>query len=453
MRLLRDGPRWIFLATLIYAPWAYGCTGPRSIEILNWVLFVTLLTWIASLILMRRRPFVLIPVLVVAALILTLGWGMVANACAAYDPEFESFVSLRRWILAAPGSIDVMASAALLVRATLVLGTIMFVVDLAQRPVWLLRIWYAIGIAGASIALFGLIEKAAGARTIFWQNGPLAPANTFFATYFYHANAGAFLNLILPPVAGLAMRAVLQGKPVPRAIWLCSLVLVLVAIVSNTSRAAQLVSLVVLCALLIGLGPRAVRAVSGIEKRWLLAGAAVFLVALISIAQATRLDQPLKRWGAASEQLQKDARWSAARAAWPAATGAGVLGFGPGTFRAIFPQYALTAAQNPGEGWHFLHEDYIETIVEWGWLGAGLWGFLLFGGIVRGFRNWRERSGEWRSRQRMLLVLVLLSLTSIALHAFVDFPFQIASLQLYVATYLGICWGSAGWNAAEKIRA
>ena len=143
--------------------------------------------------------------------------------------------------------------------------------------------------------MFGLLEKAAGAPTIFWSNGPLTPANTFFATYFYHANAGAFLNLILPPVAGLAMRAVLRAKPVPRAIWLCALVLVLIAIISNTSRAAQLISLGVLGALLLQLGPDAARAISGIEKRWLIAGGAVFLIALIAIAQASRLDQPLAR--------------------------------------------------------------------------------------------------------------------------------------------------------------
>jgi hypothetical protein len=39
-----------------------------------------------------------------------------------------------------------------------------------------------------------------------------------------------------------------------------------------------------------------------------------------------------------------------------------------------------------------------------------------------------------------------------ALHALVDFPFQIESIQLYAATYVGICWGSSLWHQKSEVK-
>jgi hypothetical protein len=146
--------------------------------------------------------------------------------------------------------------------------------------------------------------------------------------------------------------------------------------------------------------------------------------------------------------------------------------------------------------------------MEWGWLGSALWALLFLGGIMTAVRNLRRqdrfrkgqrsasgpegptprwevrdqprsakaaslatasssageqrfspsrmapRAGgsisavqrEWSWRRRLILPLAVIALAGVALHAAVDFPLQIASIQLYVATYLGLCWGSARWN-------
>src|ERR1700756_2149296 len=88
--------------------------------------------------------------------------------------------------------------------------------------------------------------------------------------------------------------------------------------------------------------------------------------------------------------------------------------------------------------------------MEWGWMGSILWALLFFGAIVIGIRSYSNHARrDWTPRRRVLQPLVIIALVGAALHALVDFPFQIESLQLYVATYLGICWGSILWCPHE----
>jgi hypothetical protein len=75
----------------------------------------------------------------------------------------------------------------------------------------------------------------------------------------------------------------------------------------------------------------------------------------------------------------------------------------------------------------------------------------LFGGIAVAIRNLRSLgAAKWSSRYRSFLSLAVLALVALTLHALVDFPLQIASLQLYVATYLGVCWGSSLWDGKAQ---
>ena len=144
---------------------------------------------------------------------------------------------------------------------------------------------------------------------------------------------------------------------------------------------------------------------------------------------------------------------SVAAVASAALPDAGLFGFGPGTFRVVFPTYNIGSVNQVPGTWRFLHEDYLQTLLEWGWLGCSLWGLLCFGGIMVGIRsNNKNARRDWTTRRRVLQPLVIIALVGVALHALVDFPFQIESIQLYVATYLGICWGSTLWRQKSEDR-
>src|SRR5438445_13777923 len=98
MSIVRDAARWIFLAALIYAPWAYGGTTSTSIQIINWLLLLAFILWIVELLVRWRRPrFPRLLLFLTCALIAIGGW-MALNAISIYDWEF--YVFLRRCILA-----------------------------------------------------------------------------------------------------------------------------------------------------------------------------------------------------------------------------------------------------------------------------------------------------------------------------------------------------------------
>jgi hypothetical protein len=440
----------LFLGTLVAAPWLYGATTSWTIELVNGMLGVTLFLWFASLLVERRWPLVPRALGVIAGLILLQGWWMVANAHSIYDSRFRLFIPLHSMLPGAAGSADYVLSLAWMLRATALVGVTLFAAELAQRPVWLLRLWYAIAVAGGSIALLGLIQKGTGAGMIFWQP-PIESEHEiypFFASYYYHANAGAFLNLALPPAGGLAVWVLARNSsPVTRAIWITTVVLIGVAIASNTSRMAQAMGAIIILMMVCAVFRPAIRLLARSEKRTLVLGFLVVGITIFAVAQAVRLDQPLRRWHEFSGDLPGNARWIANRVALTGIGEAGLLGFGPGNFQAVFPHYQQASGGKPNGTWRFLHDDYLQTILEWGWFGSAMIAALFFGGIGIGIRNYLRAEG-WSNRQRIFLSCVLLALIGVALHAAVDFPLQILSIELFVATYLGICWGSSSWKSS-----
>ena len=133
----------------------------------------------------------------------------------------------------------------------------------------------------------------------------------------------------------------------------------------------------------------------------------------------------------------------------------GVMGFGPGTFSAIFPSYQKTydfGGRTVPLFWkdgffEHAHDDYLETLIEWGCLGTLLWSVLVFGGMARGVMRYFQKQPSLSLR--WFLLCSLLALGGIFTHALIDFPLQIASIQLYVFVLLGICWGTSSVEEME----
>ncbi len=476
-RVTRDAAGWLLVVALFYSPWDYGGTGAPAIRNLNWILAGAICLWGVSLLISwragtgpgrrnaRRRGagvnepghrgrFFSWVLLSTSLLLLIIGWGMALNAHSICDADYDIFLPLTSPLPGAPGSVDYALSIASMRRVTVLLGLVWVMADLAQDERWLLRIWWAIGLAGGSIAVLGLLQKATGAGMIFWESLDRGepPVSTFFGTYYYHGNAGAYLNLALPAILGLAARSVTRpSNPGARALWLTLSLVMIVAVISDTSRMGQVIATVIVLTLVVFSAGKIFRRVRALELKTSLIAVLVGGAALWAISQASHLDQSGRRWGTAQTSWANDARWLVDKVAIAALPEAGALGFGPGTFSVVFPY--LNRLDERAEGnWLFLHNDYLQTLLEWGWIGGLLWGTVFLGGAIvaeRGLEDKRAVAG-WLPRQRTLLPLALVALGGVALHAAVDFPLQISSLQLYAATYLGICWGAGRWRAAAS---
>ncbi len=452
-RILADASRWGLLAALFFAPWAFGSTRPWAIEWLCQWLAVVLALRLAGLALPRGRYQGNAPRILLGAIfvIVVLGWVMTWNARGLIDPDFATFAPLNRPFASWPGAADAALALSWMIRLTLMLGVLLLVVEIARDPKWRMRLWVTIVAAGGTVAALGVLQRAGNAPTILWENPAMrgvdeSYSKNFFATFYYHANAGAFLNLCLPATFALLMKAIARPtKPLVLALIVANCVVSALAVVMNTSRAAQIIAALLLVALVIWPGRKVLSFAWKKQRGSVLVGGIVAGVALLAVVGGVGLERQFERWRETTTQAEKgkllETRILAQQAAVSGLKDALFCGVGPGCFQAMFPFYTAYLGDRIAGFWRFLHADYVQTVFEWGVIGATAWSVIFFGGLLRGWRRERELQAERSSHNLFFLPACVLGLLGVALHALIDFPLQIASIQLYVVVLLGLCWG------------
>jgi len=323
-----------------------------------------------------------------------------------------------------PGSIDGTESARVMVRVSLILLTLCFACDLCRDAVWRTRIWTAMALAGASIAALGLLQRANIIAGFLPQMEPREGSP--FATFNYHGNAAAFLNLVLPAAAWLALAG--RGSPrsgdtahgqttkshrgwaiARRAARIIPLVLCTAGIIGNVSKAGFAIAILELGALgwLAVLRSRKTKAAPDILARrrmgWVKIAGCIASVSLIIGSNVTG-----QRW---QQLLQTNPRDCSRVLLWRVVLADGTRSgrmrtrsrrllscFCPGTehmIPSLYSKYIVTE-HVPGRRvsmWSNAHQDYLQSWIEWGWAGAMVWAFLAltsFGCVLR--PSWRPGS-------------------------------------------------------------
>ena len=129
---------------------------------------------------------------------------------------------------------------------------------------------------------------------------------------------------------------------------------------------------------------------------------------------------------------------------------AGWWGFGPGTFETAFPYFTHEFGDELRGRWIYAHQDYLQTLAEWGYMGFGGWAMLIGGAL---FYSWRQRirtGPGLPDSARTTQFGLTIALAGVLIHALIDFPLQIASIQLYTVTLISILWSSKHWMSDTR---
>lgn len=294
------------------------------------------------------------------------------------------------------------------------------------------RVFWMIAVNTTALALEGIFQRLSGTANLLWlRRGFGAPENSF-GPFAFNGNAAQYMNLAWPVVLGFwwtererARLAVWDGRRAGGGahvfLLLCAVICGAAPIVA-TSQGGSLVTLVLL----------AVTAFAFLVHRrgsWRTRCVVVLVCfGVVALGGALGWDQLAPRLRdcfrtpyANPNELYDNARQMALD--YP------LFGIGPGAFRALYPLYRQDPAQ---AGQAFLHDDWLETRVTFGWAGSMLILCLLAVALTRWFLPGGV-FGPWE-----FVVMVWVAVGGCLAHAKFSFPLQVYSILILLLAELAV---------------
>ncbi len=425
---------FIFAVALFYAPLAYGCTRPEMLPPLYWLLSAFMATGVISFMAEQRWPFVPKLALFCIVALLAQGWWL------TWNPVFPNLVSSNGGLVDTTLDNIHKLSFNSMVLTSFTLGSFVVLCGLFGHQTLRRFILFAAALSGALICIFGDVLKIAGEPLMRYFWNPLDIYWNDFALYRYQGNAGAFLNLVWPLILVFTRRAYTPIKSTTRKIaWTIFSVACGTALFLNASKAALVVGLLILPWPFLSRLMRLKQRTLGFVVAGVLVLIAVGLVVSSHFLQETAF-QRMTNSTEVSESF--GGRVEAYRQYINALPDVGWVGFGPGLFQLAFP-YQTSPLGNITIGLReYAHEDYLQTTLEWGWLGAFFWTLLVGGGLYRAFKCYWQKVLFTSKTERHLILAAILGVLGTLAESLIDFPLQIASIRLFFFVLLALCWVS-----------
>jgi O-antigen ligase len=299
-------------------------------------------------------------------------------------------------------------------------------------PVRLRRLFWILTVNGAVLACQGLMQRAEGGNKLLWLIVPRydQEPETQFGPYAYRANAAQYFNLLWPAVLGFwwacvsSLRRRKSADSFTRrnraAVLLpCVLIMAICPLVS-TSRGGAIV-LVINLVMAVG-----VLLMAQWRSHWTRKALILFFLAGVVGGGG------VLGWKSLAPRMEMihegyEARQGLYLAGHYMARDNDVFGTGPGTFNTM---YQLYGSHQPDEWLAYMHNDWLETLITFGRLGAAPVFLTLL--LVLSHRFW----GGGIYGNKYFVMLLWVSLGGCLVHACFDFPFQVHSV---LALFLVLC--------------
>ena len=370
------------IATLMWAPLAFGTTEPWSQFLLRTCALVLFGFWVV------RQQFqdtveifpapISWPILVFGALILLQ---LISGATAyRYATLMESLHLMVYGIF------------------VLVAG------DLFGRRRKLRAFVVAMAIYGFALALFSLVQGFSGTDHIYWLRSVEVVSAAIYGPYVNHNHYAGLMEMLIPLAAGAA----LLERGSKQFLMLFATAVMSLSVALSRSRGGMIAlaaELVFVCFVLF----RTQR-----NRRGLLSflGVAAVIAAFILVLGSDRVLERLA-------ETQDAYRLKIYRDSLLMSTHKPILGYGLGTFSDVYPAYRSFYSNLFV---NHAHNDYIETLVDTGVVGLGLFLWLLVGVFRSGFGKIMDRDDQEGS---LLTLAALTGITGIAVHSCLDFNLHI----------------------------
>jgi hypothetical protein len=286
-----------------------------------------------------------------------------------------------------------------------------------------LLLW-VLSLNGIILALQCILQRLSRSPKLLWvRNSWWGSPDACFGPFSYRGNAAEYFNLIWPLAFGLFFLALKNRRVAsihkskapdgPQLLLFPGLILLIVSPFVSLSRGGAIITAGGLLAIgltLLFQGSISTKAKIGFLSLFIILGAAAWMLALNSL---------VRRFEVQKDQDFLSGRTEIYKNAYPITRDYPVYGTGPGTFRSVYQLYRTEVTQL----WHaFVHNDWLETRITFGWVGYSL--VLLQLALLF---LWCFSPGR-APVPPVFGGCLLISLIGTLIHARFDFPFQTYSI-------------------------